>query len=43
MGSDYPVGDTGAVAFVRKCKALDRQQQDDVLWKNAERLLAKAS
>lgn len=39
MGSDYPVGDTAPVEFVRNCARLDQTQQEMVLSGNAMRLL----
>ncbi len=41
MGSDYPVGDTTPIAFVRDCAALDEAGQELVLAANAMRLLAR--
>jgi aminocarboxymuconate-semialdehyde decarboxylase len=39
MGSDYPVGDTTPVEFVRDCGRLDAAGQEMVLSGNAKRLL----
>jgi aminocarboxymuconate-semialdehyde decarboxylase len=39
MGSDYPVGDTKPVEFVRDCRRLDEAGKEMVLTGNAERLL----
>lgn len=41
MGSDYPVGDTTPVDFVRDCAALDAAAQELVLSGNAARLLSR--
>jgi len=40
MGSDYPVGETTPVDFIRKCTRLDNAGQQMVLSGNALRLLA---
>ncbi len=41
MGSDYPVGDTAPVEFVRNCSALDEAGKEAVLRGNALALLAR--
>jgi aminocarboxymuconate-semialdehyde decarboxylase len=41
MGSDYPVGDTKPVEFVRACATLDAAGKEMVLAENAMRLLGR--
>ena len=39
MGSDYPVGESDPVGFIRRPRSISAADKDKILWKNAARLL----
>ena len=39
MGSDYPVGESDPVGFVRRLRSISSADKDKILWKNTARIL----
>ncbi len=39
MGSDYPVGESDPVGFVRRARGISKDAKEKILWRNASRLL----
>jgi aminocarboxymuconate-semialdehyde decarboxylase len=39
MGSDYPVGESDPVGFIRNSRKISKENKEKILWKNAARIL----